>query len=359
MRIKQLKGKLENQSVAIRLSVWEAWMFGGIGLAFTLITIALEIITPELPKNYQILIIITSIITYTISTIFIYRYHQKDSPLEKSSQSIFPIVSEFRNDYHDHIEGLFKEIKKNLIPSIKDKNYFEALRKTQEKKHMILQHLRTMINRLDTDSDMFVMYQASITEFNDLEKRKKVVLREIEDYDEKLDDYDFGHNEGEWIDVVDFKKAVGIKRNDSLEDIFKDKELYNFPSSINCNLYVKNDGNEFKLGFAGNWFAKSKDKEKLEQFKNFIYENGQKIMHEVSSIHSIYGTIEKTSVVWFNKEFKERDEELEGQPILGSCRTCLGWFNIENQKKYKPILDVFNSSPSNYDETQWKKKESV
>lgn len=285
-----------------------------------------------------------------------YEKFNKINVVDNYTKSPFPILPEFRNDYHDHVEGLFKEIKKNLIPSIKDQNYFEALRKTQEKKHMILQHLRTMINRSDMDSNMFVMYQVAITEFNDLEKRKKTVLREIEYYDEKLDSYTFGHNKGEWIDYNDFKIAIGIKRNDSIEDIFKDRELYNFPSSINCNLYVKDDGNEFRLGYAGHWFAKSEDKEKLEQFKKFIYENGHKIMHEVSSIHSTYGTIDKTSVVWFNKEFKERDEELEGQPILGACRTCLGWFNIENGKKYKPILDVFNSSPSNYDETLWTKE---
>jgi hypothetical protein len=308
----------------------------------------------DIPQEIRITIGVISVIILASSGIWHRKQETKKPTMSETDQSSFPILSEYREKYHDHIEDLFKEVKKNLSPVIKPPDYFTALQKTKEKKRMILQHLYTLDSLSDMYSNMFTMYKISIATFNEAEKNKKQILRDVEDFDEKLDSYDFGHHEGECIDIVDFKKAVGIKRNDSTEDFFKNKLLYEFPSSINCNFYIRPDNDEFKLGFAGHWFARSKNKIKLEEFKDFIYKNGYDIMQEVSSIHSKIGTVYKVGVPIFNQEFKEHDEALEGEPILGACTTCLKpWFNNENIKKYQPLLDQFNSIPSNYYEELW------
>ena len=278
---------------------------------------------------------------------------QKEEKIRTKEKSTFPILSEYRTKYHDHVEGLFQEIKNNLNPLTNDQNYFDGLRKTKEKKRMILQHLRTIDALSNTYAHLFAMYNVSIAQINDAEKKKKNVYKNLIDYDEKLSSYDFGNKENEWIDWQKLKIAIGIKINDSVEDVLSNKPMYNFPSSINCNLYVVEKDGEYQLGYAGHWFAKSNDKGKLEQFKKFIYDHGHKIDQEVSNIHSTYHTVYQFGAHIFNKEFKEHDEALEGEPMLGACYTCLSWFNAENEKKYKPILDEFNSNISNYEESIW------
>lgn len=308
--------------------------------------------TPEIVSGVQVF----AIIAFVIAGIFLWydrknKHVHEDLTTEKSS---FPILPEFRKDYHNHIVGLFEEIKKNVSPVLEEPDYFTALQKTKEKKRMIFQHLYTMDSLSDMYSSMFSIYQLSVATFNDVDKKKKQLLRDLEDYDEKLDSYDFGNSDDEWIDIKLFKKAIGIKRNDSTEDILNDKPLYNFPSGLNCSLYVKPENEEFKLGWAGHWFAKCKDKEKLNKFQKFIEENGTKLMQEIQSVHSSRGTAYEYGSLIFNQEFKEHDEALEGEPVLGACTTCLeSWFNQENVKKYKPILDQFNSVRYNYSEEAW------
>lgn len=270
-----------------------------------------------------------------------------------NDKSVFPILPEFRDRYHEHVEGLFQEIKKNHNPVIKEKDYFTALIKTNEKKRMIFQHLRTIDVLSDTYAHLFALYKFSKAELNDADKRKKSVLRDVIEFDEKLSNYDFGHNDGEWIDSKLFKKAIGIKYDEHATELFSYESPYAFPSSINSNLYLVERDNEYQLGYAGHWFAKCKEKEKLEEFKKFIYDNGHQLDREIYDIHSKYHHVYQFSATWFNKEFKDHDEALEGEPILGSCYTCLSWFNAENVKRYKPVLDKFNSSMSNYEESVW------
>ncbi|MBC8503150.1 MAG: hypothetical protein H8D35_08535 [Nitrosopumilus sp.] len=214
-------------------------------------------LTPEIIQGFTFADLIFTILgVIGVYLIITKRKISGESNLNDQEKSIFSILPEFRINYHDHIEGLFKEVKKNLSPIIKPPDYFTALQKTKEKKRMILQHLYTMDSFSNMYSNMFTIYQLSIATFNDAEKRKKQLLRDLEDFDIELDNYDFGDNIDEHIDTEDFKKAIGIKRNDSTEDFFKNKPLYDFPSGLNCRLYVKPDNNEFKLGYAGHWFAR-------------------------------------------------------------------------------------------------------
>ncbi|MGC1709871.1 MAG: hypothetical protein WA799_08750 [Nitrosotalea sp.] len=303
----------------------------------------------------ELIDVFLSVSLFAFSGALVYLFRSKSDKQNLVEKSASPILPEKREDYHNHLkQDIFETVTSNLLSITKEKNYFEALRKTNDKKRMILQHFRTIDLISQEYATLYAMYKVSVGGINDIEKRKKEVLKQIAEFDRKLQEYNSKNNDHtNWLNFEALQSAIGIKRNDPFESVIKNIPEYVFPSSINCNFYLVEKNNEFQLGFSNNWFARGKDKNQLEQLKNFLYENGYNIMQEVSSIHSSYHTIYSIGVSYFNKQFKEFDESLVGEPILGACISCSSWFNMDNHKKYKPILEEFNSNMSNYEESLW------
>lgn len=312
----------------------------------------------SLDFNIRLLVGLAGIIILAITAIT----HRRNQNREEdtaiiSEKSSFPIIHEKRQDYHNHVVGLFKTVTDNLNPLLMDdKDYFTALRKTKTDKWRVFQHFKTIDLVSEKYSNLFAMYEMLVMNLNELEERKKSALKDVIDFDRKLEEYISENKYKDYeLDFNALRSTIGIKHDNTLDSILKGLPEYSFPSSISCNFYLVEKDNGFQLGVAGNWFARSKNKDQLKQLKDFIYEQGSKIMEEVSSIHSYHGTLYAVGVPIFNQQFKKFNESLDGEPVLGACLSCLGWFNSENEKKYKPVLEKFNSVLYNDEESVWRK----
>ena len=189
-------------------------------------------------------------------------------------------MAEYTEKYNEHLKGLFDVIIQNSNTLFDKSNYFEGLRKTTEKKRMILQHFIT--NKLISQkySNLSVMYQTAVSWLNDLEKERDKAIIETSKFDGDLRNFNFeGRSDGNWIQYSDLRSAMGIKKIDPIETVTnKSLDLgYGFSDSIYFSFFIFEDKekNEWLLGLKNNHFAGSKIKENIEELKTFIYEQGQ------------------------------------------------------------------------------------
>lgn len=108
------------------------------------------------------------------------------------------------------------------------------------------------------------------------------------------------------------------------------------------------------LGTKNNPFAGSKDEIKLQELQEFVYQHGKKLSDKRDEITSHTKSTGDLIVSWFNKEFQETLESLEGEPIIGACYSCVNWFEKKHAKEYQIIIDNFNADMKNYTESMWK-----
>lgn len=285
---------------------------------------------------------------------FLNRRHNSSN----KTQNNHPILSEYTEKYNEHLKGMFEVITKNTNTLYDKSNYFEGLRKTTEKKRMIFQHFIT--NRLVSQkySTLYLIYQTAVGLLNDLEKKKKDSMWEIAQFDEDIQKFEFKNKtEGNWIQYADLRSAMGIIKTDPIKAVLtKSFDIgYSFPNSISFDFFIfeDKDKKEWSLGLKNNHFAGSKNKEDIEELKNFIYEKGQKLSNLVYEYNSGVKTVNSISVSWFNKEFRELYESLDGDPTIGACYSCINWFKKKESKEYKTILDNFNGDMKNYTEELW------
>lgn len=131
-----------------------------------------------------------------------------------------PVLKEFGTKYHEHIAGMFETITKNLNPIMKnDRNYFSALRKTDEKKRMIFQHFLTTKLVSQKYSNLFIPYKLAISFFNEFDDKTKELIHDIEDFEYKLSKFDFKSGKENWIQMQDLRSAIGLEYVNPLESI--------------------------------------------------------------------------------------------------------------------------------------------
>ena len=219
------------------------------------------------------------LIVISLTNAFFSYLNRRPSP-SNEIQSNNPVLAEYTEKYNEHLKGLFDVIIQNSNTLFDKSNYFGGLRRTTEKKRMILQHFITNELISQKYSKISVMYQTAVLLLNDLKEERDKALIETSKFDGDLRNFNFeGRLDGNWIQYSDLRSAMGIKKVDLIEDATnKSLDLgYGFSDSIYFNFFIFEDKekNEWLLGLKNNHFAGSKNKENIEELKTFIYEQGQ------------------------------------------------------------------------------------
>ena len=269
---------------------------------------------------------------------------------ERQIQNSPAILTKYVEKYNDHLKGLFHTMTRNSDDGLAV-NHFNGLRKTTKKKKMIFQHFYTN-ETSQKYSHLFTMYKTGVSLLNDLEKEKERATDEALQLYPDIEFFDFdGMRNGNWIEYSGLSSAMGVEKiisKDVTGVSSKQEYVFSKTPTFDFNVFKDKEKNEWQLGFENNGFAGSKNKEDVEEFREFISEQGQKCWEKVFECRGNLRMINSFPVYYFNTEFKDLHRLLEGTLSIGACSSCVNWFEKKQSRQYKTVLDNFNSDSESW-----------
>lgn len=283
--------------------------------------------------------------------------HKEPSNTEKP---ISPILEEYKQRYNAHVKELFNVVISNTEENTK--NYYDAVRKVHDEKKLLLEHFSTLSLVHQEYSNLYVWYRAIVSSYNDLNENHKEFQSLTGQFETDIYKIGFYDSPSEnWIQMKDFESAIGISIP-SLMDILR-SEPENAKISISDHIQydfpiVYDDSNkEWRIGFENNRFAGSQSEEKIKQLSNYIKEEGKKIADQSSNFRSKRRAIKQMLEYGFNQQFNDLYQTIKyGEPKVGSCDSCIEWFNGKEQEKLRLILNNIHKNYEFLEESRWSRK---